>query len=579
MDKALEMGKSSATGSFHLLLGVAGSTIIMAIGTLILNGLLPPEGVGLYGLAIVPSAMINFFRDWGINSALTKQIASLRGTGKDSEIHDIIVSGVVFEIISGAVLSVVCFALAWPLALIISPQGISPQDVSNLSVYISVMSLSIFAGAITAAASGIFVGYERMKLSSFTQILQAIVKTALGPLLVVLGFGVLGAISAATVSIAVGGAISILIVYFVLFRPLQKCKTGKCDVKATLKPMLAYGLPLTAATIVVGVLPQVFILTMGTFAGRGDLAAGNPFGWMIGNYFAAVNFSILLTFVSIPVATALFPVFSKLNPESEPKLVKTVFASSVKYTSLLLVPATLLLITLATPLVNTLFPKDGILQSLFVVGAAPKFPYAPLFLVLSVLVNLFVLIGNVSLGTFQTGVGQTRQLMKQSLLSLAFGLPLAYGLVALFYSFGGASGEAAASYAVIGGIIGGLVASLPGTLWAIVWAWKKYRVKADFGISAKILVASVIASIAAYGVISFLSLPYWILLVAGFVVFVIVYLVAAPLLGAVNSMDIENFKSMFSGMGIVSKILHLPLLLMRKLCRNNSKKENLSTAN
>ena len=54
MSKALEMGKSSATGSFHLLLGVVGSTVIMAIGTILLGMLLPAEGVGLYGMAMIP---------------------------------------------------------------------------------------------------------------------------------------------------------------------------------------------------------------------------------------------------------------------------------------------------------------------------------------------------------------------------------------------------------------------------------------------------------------------------------------------------------------------------------------------
>ena len=47
MDKALDMGKTSATGSFHLLIGVAGSTIIMFIGTFILATLLPVADVGL----------------------------------------------------------------------------------------------------------------------------------------------------------------------------------------------------------------------------------------------------------------------------------------------------------------------------------------------------------------------------------------------------------------------------------------------------------------------------------------------------------------------------------------------------
>jgi len=564
MDKALEMGKSSATGSFHLLIGVAGSTIIMAIGTLVLAALLPVEGVGLYGMAMIPSSIISFFRDWGVNSAITQQIASLRATGKESEIHDVIVSGIVFEIISGAVLAVVCFVVAWPLALILSP-----ANAASLSVYISVLSLSIFAGAILAAAGGIFVGFERMKLNSFTQILQAIVKTALGPLLIVIGFGVLGAVYAALSSFLTGAIVASLIVYFSLFKPLRKSKVGKCDVFRTLKPMLKYGLPLTMANIVIGVLPQVFAFTIAVYAGE----------WMMGNYYAAVYFSVLLTFVSFPIATALFPVFSKLNPEKEPGLVKTVFASSVKYTAVLLVPATMILITLATPLVNTLFPKNGIMESLFVVNAEPKFPYAPLFLVLSSVINLFVLVGNISLGTFQTGIGKTNQVMKQSVLSLAVGLPLAYLLVSYFYSLGGADAQASASFAVIGGIIGTLIASAPGIVWGLIWIWKNYRVKADFRVSAKIFAASAIASAVTYLFINIFSLTYWMMLVAGFVIFLLVYLTAAPLLGAVNQMDIDNFRAMFSGLGVVSKFLNVPLLFMRKMCKGNIAKKVLPNEN
>jgi stage V sporulation protein B len=560
MDKALEMGKSSATGSFHLLIGVAGSTIIMAIGTLILTALLPVEGVGLYGMALIPSSIISFFRDWGVNSAITQQIASLRAAGKESEIHDVIVSGIVFEVISGAILSIVCFALSWPLALILSP-----ANAPRLYIYISIMSLSIFAGAILAALSGIFIGFERMKLNSFTSILEAIVKTAVGPFLIVIGFGVLGAIYATLASFISGAIIATLIVYFTLFRPLRKVKVSKVDIKKTLKPMLSYGLPLTVSNMVIGILPQVFAFTMAVYAGE----------WMMGNYYAATYFTVLLTFVSIPIATALFPVFAKLNPEREPELVKTVFASSVKYTAVLLVPATMVLITLANPLVNTLFPKNGILDSLFIVNVEPKFPYAALFLALSAVINLFVLVGNVSVATFQTGIGKTRQIMLQSFVSLIVGLPLAYGLVAYFYSLGGTDPVASASYAVIGGILGTIIAIAPNTAWGLLWAWKNYRVKADFLVSAKILVASVLASGATYLFLNFFSLPSWMLLIAGFFMFLLVYLVAAPLLGAVNRMDIDNFRAMFSGLGPLSKILDIPLLLMRKMCKDNADKKKL----
>ena len=161
MDKALDMGKTSATGSFHLLIGVAGSTIIMFIGTFILATLLPVADVGLYGIALIPSSIISFFRDWGVNYAMTQQIANFRASGKESEIHDVIVSGIIFEILTGAILSVICFAVAQPLALILSS-----SNSANLSLYISIMSLSIFAGAIFSAATAVFTGFERMKLSS-----------------------------------------------------------------------------------------------------------------------------------------------------------------------------------------------------------------------------------------------------------------------------------------------------------------------------------------------------------------------------------------------------------------------------
>jgi O-antigen/teichoic acid export membrane protein len=58
------MGKTSATGSFQLLIGVATSTIIMAVGTVILTRLLGQANYGLYALAYAPSVMINLFRDW-----------------------------------------------------------------------------------------------------------------------------------------------------------------------------------------------------------------------------------------------------------------------------------------------------------------------------------------------------------------------------------------------------------------------------------------------------------------------------------------------------------------------------------
>ena len=140
-------------------------------------------------------------------------------------------------------------------------------------------------------------------------------------------------------------------------------------------------------------------------------------------------------------------------------------------------------------------------------------------------------------------------------------------LVAYFNPIGGPS------LAVIGGILGTLISTLPSLIWALHWSWKNYKVKTDFRNSAKIFAASAIASIVTYLFISFLSLPYFVILLSGFVVFTVVYLAVAPLIGAVNQTDIDNFKNMFSSLGIIAKILSFPLFFMRKMCEvKNSKK-------
>jgi O-antigen/teichoic acid export membrane protein len=555
-DKALQMGKSSTAGSFFLLIGVVSSTIMLMLGTLVLASLLSPDELGLFSIVLMPSTTIAFFVDLGVNSAMTQKIASLRVANKTSEIHDVILSGIIFELLSGAVLSIICFVISQPLANIL--------DRPDASSLIALMSLSIFAGAIVSATTATFVGFEKMKLNSFTQIIQAIIKTLLGPLLVLLGFSVLGAVLGAIVAVAVGSIVSIILVYFVLFSPLRRSKIGKCDVKQTLIPMLKYGIPLTAPNIVVGVLPQIFAFFMAMYVSNS----------VVGNYYAATYFSVLVTFISFPISTALFPAFSKLNPEKEPELVKTVFSSSVKYTSLFLIPTTMFLIALATPLVNAVFPEAGALQyllnpqSLFVINTTPKFLYAPSFLAISSIANLFVLFGHVSLIAFQTGIGKTQQIMKQSLLSLAISLPFSYAIITYFGKFGGANMEWLVGFGVILSI---MVSTIPGLVWGLIWSWKNYHVKADFKNSGKIFMASLTASIVVYVFSMFFNASYPIILFVGTILFILIYLIITPIIGAVNYTDLTNLKLMTSGLGVISKILNVLLTLMQKLCKKPQK--------
>ena len=251
-----------------------------------------------------------------------------------------------------------------------------------------------------------------------------------------------------------------------------------------------------------------------------------------------------MTFFSTPIATVLFPAFAKLDPQNEDELVKNVFTSSIKYTSILLVPATMILMTLSGPMVGTLYGQ--------------KYTYGPFFLTILVTGNLFAVIGSLSAGSFLSGFGETRISMIQSIITLAVGLPLGIVLIPTF--------------GIVGLIVASVVAGLPSLFWVLHWIWKHYKARADFRSSAKIFAASTIAAVAAYLPTVFLNTADWLKLIIGLVIFLTVYIVGAPLIGAVNLTDINNLRTMFSSMGTLSKIINIPLKAAEKAARTKSAK-------
>jgi O-antigen/teichoic acid export membrane protein len=522
MDKALQMGKTSATGSFQLLIGVATSTIIMAIGTIILGRLLTPDEYGLYNIMLIPLTTIILFRDWGINFAMTKYIASLRASQKDEEIPTVIAAGLIFEVASGIALSFLSLALATFIATAIFQR---PES----TFFIQTLSISIIAGSLLTASQAIFIGFEKMELNSFTLICQAIAKTAVGPILVYLGYSVLGAVIGYSLGFIAAGTIGLTTFYLTLYRPLRKKRTGK--ITKTLKTMLSYGLPLSVYTILGGILQQIYLFIVPSFVSD----------TMYGNYVTAANFFVLPTFLTMPISTVLFPAFAKLDAKNDDELLRTVFASSIKYTSLLLIPATTAMMALSNPLITSLYGE--------------KYIYGPFFLTISVIGNLFTAAGSLSAGSLLSGLGETRILMIQSIITLVIGLPLGFILISTF--------------GITGFIIANIVSGKPGMLWGLYWIWKHYNAKADLKSSTKILAASAISATDAFLILNFITCVNWIELIIGGAVFLASYIIIVPIIGAISQSDLKNLKKMFSGLGIISKLLDVPLTIMEKLSKAN----------
>jgi len=520
LSKAIRMAKLSARGGFNLFLGVSISSILSAVGVILLMRLLTPGELGWVTIAMISPTLIGLFRDWGVNSAMIKYVAQYRSENKISKVRNVMYSGLLFELVVGVLLSLTSFLLAGFLATNVFHR-------SEMKILIEIASLTILAGSFLTASDSTFTGFERMEFSSLTMICQSCLKGFLAPFLVFLGYSFLGAVLGQTVAVVIAGIISILIFYLIFFRNICRRENDELDFSGTLKAMLRYGLPLSVSVILGGFLPQFYNFMMAIYCS--DSA--------IGNFQAAVFFTVLITFFTTPITTVLFPAFSKLKPEKEMETLRTVFQFSVKYAAMLTIPVTVMIMVLSKPLVFA------------IVGT--KWSDAPFFLTLYSISFLYSGLGNLSLGSFLNGQDETMVTMKLVLISLGIGLPLSLTLIPLF--------------GIVGLIATTLVAGIPSLAVGLWWIKRHFGATIDWVSSTKIFLASAVAAVITHIIISQLSFQYWVELVAGGVTFLIVYLVAAPLIRAVNKNDIDSLREMVSDLGPFSHLFHIPLNIIERL--------------
>jgi len=214
--------------------------------------------------------------------------------------------------------------------------------------------------------------------------------------------------------------------------------------------------------------------------------------------------------------SVLFPTFSKVEPKGDEA--KRLFKISVKYTSLLIVPAATFLALLSTDLVS------------FIYGVG--FSLAPLLLSIYALTFLYSGVGSMVLGYLFSGAGETKLILKAGLISLSIFVPLAPALTWL--------------YGIPGVIAAGLASSLLSLIYQISMARKKLGVDFSPGESLKIYLASAISAVPTFLFLQLSPFQNLANLVIGGSLFLFSYLTLAPIIGAVRTIDVENLKAIFS---------------------------------
>lgn len=507
----VKIAEESARSSFFLILGSLLATIISAVSTILIGRFLGPELYGQYALAIVVPQLLFLFADIGINQGLMKFSASLRSKGETSQLVPLIKHALIFRVMIGLVISAANFAFAGYFATYLLNRP-------DLEPYISIASISIIFQVIATTATSSFVGLDKTHLNALTTNLQAIAKVAISLALVLLGLGVTGAVTGFVVGYLIAGIAGIALLLAVLRG--HTMKQGESHFLGNLKILTSYGLPLYVSVLLTGFVLPYQNLILGLFTSDAD----------VGYFKAAANFVTLITVLSLPITTALLPAFSKLDTTTRSKI-KDFFKLANKYTTLLIVPCTVIMIV---------FSRDIVL---IVYGST--FERASLYLSTNMILYFLVGMGYLTLASLFNGLGETRLVLRTTLTNFVIFLVLTPLLTQ--------------SYGVQGLIVAFLTSSAVGTVYGYYLARSRFDIEFAKRAIVKIYVASLVSALPALAFLYASPLPRMINVAASIVLYLLTYITVIPALKAITAYELERLALVLGGIRLLNWFLR-PLL-------------------
>jgi len=512
------LARSTAKGSFLLLLGQLASTLLSALSVIIVANFLGSYSLGEVTIVMVPVNIVILLNDFGVNNALIKFIAQYRYEGHKQRIRKLLEAGFVFNIVSmvGSSLALYVFADSIAAAFLQRP---------DLSPLVRVASLFVFGQGLLTMAQAILVAYDRMGARSTTQVLWALVKSFAPPLLVWFGLGPLGAVLGNVIAVCVAGALGIAVVIILMHNEVTG---GDLSFWDALKLLLTYGFPLYLGVVAAGGLQQLYSVLMTLYV---DVE-------QIGNYNAAANFGALISFFITPLSIALFPFFSKVNSRKE--ALKPLFIRAVKYTAIITTPIALVLILLADSIVGIIYP----------VGFSTTALYVRLYMVM----YLFQGVGSLAVSALLNGVGETKVTLKMNLFAIVVGVPLSLWLIP--------------SYGIIGMIVTMIIAPRVGLVYGLNWLHVNFKIGFDWRSSLSIYTSSGAAMIVGYAILSFLSLGNWLALFVVTPIFFMVYYFLLLFSGGLSKRDFLELKSMLNLFGPFAQVVERFFVVSERICRS-----------
>ena len=512
LDSTSKVLEDSARGGFYLTLGRSISGIVGALSLIVIARVLGSEQYGLYTISLAVPSLLLLFVNPGMNEGIIKFSASLRVEGKKEGLGNLLLHSLSFM----AVLSFIAFAACYIFSDKLAVHVLNRPDVGG---FVKLASISMVFQAILMTVNSAFVGLDKTEYNAATTVVQSVFKAIVALVLVILGFSVAGALIGEVSSFILACLLSVVLFVFKIYRPLNHPRENSRSFSGNLKMLASYGFPLYISVLLGGFTVQYRNILLSVFTSDRE----------IGNFQAAMNFNFVMNSLSVPIATMLLPAFSKI--EEKRKTVIEFFRISVKYTSIVILPVATLLMVYGEEMVHILY--------------GDSYELAGTFLSLYIVTYFLVALGLNTLGSFFSGLGETRTNLKTTLLGSATLIALA-PLLAWFLKARGI-------------IMALILSALVGTLYGLYIARKSYSIQVDLKTTAKICTISLASAVPLLAMKTIPQSSDIISIVTGAAAYLAMYLLLLPAARVITSEELREIRSILEKVRPL-RYLALPIL-------------------
>jgi O-antigen/teichoic acid export membrane protein len=367
-----------------------GSVAIL-LTLIILARQLKPAYLGLYAIVIAFYTLLGLVSTFSLGTTMRKKLADRKSIAEKR------------RLVSNA------YMISLTFSLMVALFGIALSRYAAINIYHNTLlvaplvlaSLLVVFWSLFNLTISVLVGAGRVIDATVIDVLYSILQMVLSPMLVALGYGVLGAVAGLAIAIIIGTAAGF--VYIAREFGILRLSVDR----ETLNEVITFSIPVFISLMVVQAAYYLGILVLGSYASPE----------IFGNYNLAYELGGAFSIIITSMMFVLLPTFSEATVNTTKKGLARLFNRSIYYSILVIAPLLALVASSAKPIIYLLFSRSYI--------------YAPQYLGIIAFGMVLGIVWNYA-NILVLGMGDTRNVLRYQVAAAAIQVGLLVVLTPVF---------------------------------------------------------------------------------------------------------------------------------------------------